>query len=554
MWCTTWEGAWTSDWHSDGGVWEVGVPMSGPGSPHEGLNCAGTVLAGDYPDNVAGARLIRHTSFVVPSADTNPRLRFWHWFSFNCSDYGVVQIKVGSGDWADISTTYTNSSSGTWSCPSIDLSAYAGSTVQTGFFVRSYNDPGCNGAYPDTDAGWYIDEVCLVAGPLTFSYESFESGLGDWSVDRGTWATGMPTSGPGSAHEGQRCAGTALGWNYHEGIDTRLVSPIFIVPPASENPRLRFWHWFAFSCSDYGVVQIKVGSGNWTSISAAYSNWGSGVWSRPSIALSAYADSTVQVGFFVQSRNDPGCNGAYVDAEAGWFIDEVEIVIHCSTPFDEDTCQAADTTSTQHAFFENGLGHWAVDRGTWEVGTPVSGPGACHEGLGCAGTVLAGDYYEEADSRLFTPYFVVKENCGAPHFSFWHWFNFSCDDYGEIHIQVAGEAWQVLPETPRFTGGGTAWSFYWHSLVPYIGKTIRLGFFLHSHNSSGCNGAYWDTAAGWFIDRVEYGCVRSVPVLAERLPGGSFEWKCHAPVDAGGRGRRRLESTFTEPRAARVAS
>ena len=43
---------------------------------------------------------------------------------------------------------------------------------------------------------------------------------------------------------------------------------------------------------------------------------------------------------------------------------------------------------------------WHVDAGTWEVGTPTSGPSACHEGSNCAATVLGGNYAEGVDTRL----------------------------------------------------------------------------------------------------------------------------------------------------------
>ncbi len=66
----------------DAGTWEVGVPTSGPDSAFNGQNCAATVLNGNYPA-YADTRLIRHTSFVVPSANQNPRLRFWQWYSFS---------------------------------------------------------------------------------------------------------------------------------------------------------------------------------------------------------------------------------------------------------------------------------------------------------------------------------------------------------------------------------------------------------------------------------------------------------------------------------------
>ena len=36
----------------------------------------------------------------MPTADQNPRLRFWHWYSFNGGpDYGEVRIQVGTNGW-----------------------------------------------------------------------------------------------------------------------------------------------------------------------------------------------------------------------------------------------------------------------------------------------------------------------------------------------------------------------------------------------------------------------------------------------------------------------
>jgi hypothetical protein len=71
------------DWTWDG-PWEIGVPTSGPGSAYEGTMCASTVLAGNYAENTSGRLASKQIS--VPPAASNPRLRFWHWFSFGRSD------------------------------------------------------------------------------------------------------------------------------------------------------------------------------------------------------------------------------------------------------------------------------------------------------------------------------------------------------------------------------------------------------------------------------------------------------------------------------------
>jgi len=39
----------SADWCADNGLWEVGEPVVGPSSAHGGVQCACTVLAGNYP-------------------------------------------------------------------------------------------------------------------------------------------------------------------------------------------------------------------------------------------------------------------------------------------------------------------------------------------------------------------------------------------------------------------------------------------------------------------------------------------------------------------------
>ncbi|MBL7095628.1 hypothetical protein ISS22_16865, partial [candidate division KSB1 bacterium] len=118
LWQEDWEGDWINNWYVDGGTWEVGAPTSGPDSAYIGQKCAATVLDGNYSESV-NSRLIRRTSFKVPSASENPRLRFWHWYSFSSFDYGEIQIKTGS-IWKTISTQYTSTGSDVWTYPLID--------------------------------------------------------------------------------------------------------------------------------------------------------------------------------------------------------------------------------------------------------------------------------------------------------------------------------------------------------------------------------------------------------------------------------------------------
>ncbi|MBN2602875.1 MAG: choice-of-anchor J domain-containing protein [Candidatus Thermoplasmatota archaeon] len=319
LWFEDWESTWIVDWHVDGGTWEVGLPTSGPDTTYNGLNCAATILAGNYAEPV-DSRLIRHTTFVVPPASDNPRLRFWHWYNFNEADYGNIQISTDNGNnWETISTSYTWSGSAIWTYPFIDLSPFADSTVQIAFYFHSHRV----GSYSDVGTGWYIDDINLITGPILFkNTEDFESGIGDWASERGTWEIGPPSSGPGSAYSEQNCAATNLNGNYAEPVDSRLISPSFVVPSASEDPALQFWHWYSFNIADYGIVQIKVNNNQWQTISNQFTNTSSGAWTPFYVSLSSYADSTVQVAFNFHSRQD----GSYSDVSSGWYIDDIKII------------------------------------------------------------------------------------------------------------------------------------------------------------------------------------------------------------------------------------
>ena len=314
-----------SRWTSSS-VWRIGSPTIGPAinsagyRTHSGANCATTGLKSNYPYN-ADARLVcinynGASSFVVPSADEFPRLRFWHWFNF-VNALGYVEISTNAGSsWQQISPNYLDmSSSGVWSPPSLDLRPFAGQSVRIAFHFSSGSGGG-------TAPGWYVDDVAVVTDEPVFNNpEGFESGLGDWSVDSGTWEIGKPTAGPSKAHGGTNCAATVLSGKYGPNVDSRLISPPFPVP--SNSPALRFWHWYNFpTVSDaLGYVEISTDAGSsWQQISINYilGHTGSNG-TNVSLDLSAYAGQTVQAAFHFTSLNGGS-------AGKGWYVDDVSLM------------------------------------------------------------------------------------------------------------------------------------------------------------------------------------------------------------------------------------
>jgi bacillopeptidase F (M6 metalloprotease family) len=198
-------------------------------------------------------------------------LRFWHWWSISSNDFGIVQVSTDNGTtWTDLSSNYVKDSSGEWTRATLDLSAYAGQTIQLGFYFESHTD-GYGRVY--VGPGWYIDEVEVITGPLpqwaSGGIDTFEdAGAPDrWTASNGIWEIGVPTSGPNAAHERTSLLATILSGNYTDNRSSRVVSPYITLPSADQNPRLRFWHWWSISSNDFGIVQVSTDNGTtWTDL------------------------------------------------------------------------------------------------------------------------------------------------------------------------------------------------------------------------------------------------------------------------------------------------
>ncbi len=449
------------------------------------------MLDGNYADDTSG-RLVS-PAFLVPPGDQNPRLRLWQWYSINGHDFVEVQIKVGTNNWQSLAT-YTATSSGVWSRPSLDLSAYAEQTVQIGFYFESHGYAAGMNYYTDVSSGWYLDEVTLVTGPVQTLEanvpESFEGGLADWSVDGGTWEIGVPTSGPSAAHSGTNCAATVLGGNYADDTSGRLASPAFLVPPGDQNPRLRFWQWYSINGHDFVEVQIKAGTNNWQSL-ATYTASSSGVWSRPSLDLSAYAGQTVQLGFYFESHGYAAGFNYYTDVSSGWYLDDV-------------TIRTGPDIFNNPEMFESGWGDWDTDNYTlWQIGRPESGPPTngfgerAYSFTNCAATLLSANYSANSEGRLITPTFIVPSVSGDARviLRFRQWYQYGTGDAGLVQISAPYDTnWNTLAVAATNGTSGT-WTLATVDMTQFQGQEVHVAFY-HTADGDGSIGA------GWFIDDV----------------------------------------------------
>lgn len=100
-----------------------------------------------------------------------------------------------------------------------------------------------------------------------FVYE-FETSNGSFQADpqTGAWEWGTPTTGPSSAHSGDKCWGTLLDDYYSNNADWYLYSPM--LHALSDNPTLSFYQWYHIEYGyDGGNVEISTDGGQtWTLI------------------------------------------------------------------------------------------------------------------------------------------------------------------------------------------------------------------------------------------------------------------------------------------------
>ena len=282
----------------------MGPPTAGPSSAYSGTNCAGTDLGANYPAS-ANSRLIGTISptfgISLPATpeDGTLLLNFWHWFSVSNGDTVRVEIKGDDSIWRPVSRIFIHVG-GAWTKHMVDISEYAGETIQIGLKIIGNGDGSVS-------HGWFVDDIEIVEGlPEPWLPEDFEAGIDGWYADHGIWEVGEPTDGPSGAHTGQNCLGTVLGGDYNVKCDSRFISSEIELNAAPQDGALwlEFWHYFSVYSGDTARVEIRVDGGEWEVISDRFINT-SNQWTRMLVDISAYAGQTVQIAFHIDD------DGAY---------------------------------------------------------------------------------------------------------------------------------------------------------------------------------------------------------------------------------------------------
>ncbi len=467
-------------WTSDGAIWQVGAPTSGPGHAFEGTSVLATVLDGPYPPysetRVSSPPV--DLPALVPGEDL--QLRIEHWYNYSSYDSGTVQISAfnpANGQWSGwVDLANFSGYSVVWSRAHMDLQPYAGQRIRLSFLHYSTRNCGSCGSEAD---GWYIDNVEIWKGvPQFHNPERFDLGQGDWAVDQGTWEFG--TAG------GRGVLSTVLAGGYYAYSSSRAVSPSMDLPGVvpGEELQLRIEHWFDYSSYDSGTVQISTFNptnsqwGGWVDL-ATFTGY-SVVWSRANMDLQPYAGQRVRLGFLHYSTRNCGSCGSEGD---GWSIDSLEIWKGVPQFHNPER-------------FDLGPGDWSVDQGTWEFGTAG--------GRGVLSTVLAGNYYAYSSSRAVSPAVDLPQTSqGEPlQLCYWESYAYSALDSGTLQISVQDpltKEWGPWIDLREITGSSAGWNRACVDLSPFAGRRIRAGF-LHSstRNCSSCA----SEADGWNISGV----------------------------------------------------
>ena len=229
------------------------------------------------------------------------------------------------------------------------------------------------------------------------------NGIGD------CWSRGIPTTGPGSPHQGNRVWGTNLVGNYPNNAHFSLISPEIYI---GKGTSLQFWHWYDLEDGwDLAHLEISRDGGlNWNLISTYTGS--STNWINEDIAMDDYF-GPVKIRFRVVSDANLGFSG--------WFIDNITLTNVGYQDFDGDA---------EDGWYHGGIGD------IWDRGFPYSGPEETVSGGSVWGVNLGGEYSDDSDCFLYSPLFQIDAGASL---SFRHWYDMEVNyDGGFVQISLNG--------------------------------------------------------------------------------------------------------------------
>lgn len=403
---------------------------------------------------------------------------------------------------------YTDPATGRYS---VDLVQGATHTLQVEALVNGYQEQRrtLSGIQQDAteDFSLQVDAAaCSAPGysrPYVF-WQDFESSNGGFrvvNVRNSSWAWGVPTAGPGSAHSGQRVWATGLNGTYNDGEHSYLLTPPIDLSEhagADTSFLLSWWQWLDTELGyDTLLVEVSIDGGvSWRTVYGPASGSVDTQWTEHTVTL---GPEVAVPGFLVSFsfRSDTSA------VRAGAFIDDVSITV-----LETQTEHSADFEGSN-----DGYRHVNVANGTWAWGTPASGPGRAHSGVGSWATNLSGNYNDSEHSYLVSPDLDLSSSQDQHLLlSWWQWLQTeSCCDGARVEIsRDAGRGWTTVYEARGIVD--RAWTRRHAILDPsYATSAVRLSFGLRTDGSVTYPGMYVDDVT---LSTFRYQCLPQTGAMA----------------------------------------
>ncbi len=237
-------------------------------------------------------------------------------FSFQYHMYGAttmgslsLQARTSGGTWTTVWSKSGNQGN-SWLSANVDLSAYAGSTMELRFNGTTgttwQGDMAVDALALSTSGGGGGGGGCT-GGITSLPYsEGFESSFGVWTQDSGDdfdWTRrsgGTPSSntGPSAASEGSFYAYMESSSPNYSTKTAILNSPCIDLSGESTVNFDFMYHMYGASTMGNLLLQARTGGGSWSTVWSKSGNQGNS-WLSANVDLSAYAgDDNVELRFF----------------------------------------------------------------------------------------------------------------------------------------------------------------------------------------------------------------------------------------------------------------
>ncbi|QUL99261.1 MAG: S8 family serine peptidase [Candidatus Fermentithermobacillus carboniphilus] len=186
------------------------------------------------------------------------------------------------------------------------------------YFIRVRDFGGNVVRLPEVDGQYYVIQVKVGVEPgyaEDFEGNSVPAGwVHGGSLD--CWEWGVPASGPGAAHSGQKLFATNLSGNYPSNANCYLLMPPLDLRNV-DKAILRFWHWYELETGyDYGDVYVSLDGMNFFRIQEFTGS--SGGWKKVRLDLTPFTGHLVYLLFNLFTDGSV--------TKAGWYIDDVALI------------------------------------------------------------------------------------------------------------------------------------------------------------------------------------------------------------------------------------